>query len=71
MKKTIILAIMMVMVITGCGTKEEKAEVKSEVDVLTETVIEETEELEDIIVEHYVSEEYLEELDCTSQENIH
>lgn len=71
MKKTIILAIMMVMVLTGCGTKEEKAEVKSEVDVMTESVIEETDELVDMVEELYASPEYWEEIENESQDGIY
>lgn len=71
MKKTIILAIMMVMVLTGCGIKEEKAEVKSEVDVMTESVIEETDELVDMVEELYASPEYWEEIENESQDGIY
>lgn len=79
MKKLLLTIIVVGLIgLTGCGaenTTEEKAEAKTEVEVITEETIENSDELCDEILnvceEYYTSEEYLEEVEYNSQENIY
>lgn len=55
MKKTIILTGLLLTMLTGCGNAKEEAyvETKSEIDVVCEDLMSETEELMDLIIETY------------------
>lgn len=70
MKKMIILATIMMVVLTGCGSKEEtvkETENKSvNGTVLTETVLTET-----VLTEEVLSEQYLEEVEYNSKTNVY
>lgn len=77
--KKLLLTVMVVglMGLTACGaeeTTEEKAEVKAEYEVVADEAIESSNELCDAVLEYceeyYASEEYLEEVEYNSLENV-
>lgn len=64
MKKTMLMIMVTIVMLTGCGKEAKVAETKEE--VMTEKIqVEETE------TERYISEEYLEEINYNSETNVY
>ena len=70
MKKMIILATIMMVALTGCGSKEETVK-ETENKSVNETVLTETMLTETVLTEEVLSEEYLEEVEYNSRSNVY